>query len=114
MPEWLSAIGTALPVVGVLAAIVWALIVFHGDSRWQRAEDAKKMQSAIDTQAALLVGQNDKTADHEGRLARLEELDQVLFTKLDSIGEKLGDVSDRLIRMETRWSDGRRRNDSQT
>lgn len=109
---WLDAIGAAWPVVVALALIIWTFIVYHGDTRWQRREEAKKMQDTLETHANLLTGQNDKVADHNSRLERLEERDEAVLKRLDSIGEGLQSVNERLIRMETRWSDGRRRGDS--
>lgn len=120
MDQFIQAVEVALPVVGVLAAVVWALIVFHGDSRWLKRELAVDGDGEVKwpnkaeakTMSSLVLGQNEQIAGHEGRLARLEEREEQVLGEikvhLSTLGEKMDDVSERVIRLEERSKDRRR------
>lgn len=112
MPTWLSAIVSSLPLVGILAAIVWAMIVFHGDTRWLRRPEATNgdgefkwaPKDMVSNMNVLLLGQNDKIADHDNRIDRLEEREEERMARIEghltTISADVKDISERVIRLE--------------
>lgn len=114
MKEFFDALLTAWPIVATLALMLWALIVFHGDARWAKTEglydkngDAKWVNK--DTLAplqAVVMGQNDKLGDHESRITKMEERNEILLSSIDerltNLQEKVEDTHTRIIRIETR------------
>ena len=105
---WDEALKLAIPVVLILATVVWALLVYHGDGRWVRRDEALDKGGdprwAPKSVEMMALGQNDKLADHEGRMIRLEERDVTILIPLrdalEGIAEKLGAMNDRLVRLE--------------
>ena len=110
---WVEAIKTAAAIAIMLGPTVWALIVYHGDSRWIRRPEAMypdgqarwlgkdirdEYIKTLTTHGAMLMGQNDNIANHESRLKVLEARD--VHEALRAITIKLEDVSERLARME--------------
>ena len=106
---WPDVLKLAIPMVVLLAGVIWALIVYHGDSRWLRQqvaldkdgdpkwmtrkeaeqlaadlEDTREkaadgLANATNVLTTMVLGQNDLIANHEGRLVRLEERDAMLL-----------------------------------
>jgi len=119
MPTWIEAIGSALPVVMVLALVIWMAIVYHGDSRWVRHKDAYDAdgetkwakKEKVESMSSLLLGQNDKLADHEDRVGRMEERERATLKRidhnLDGIATGVSDMRDRVIRLETKMEQRR-------
>lgn len=117
MIEWLGPIASALPIVLAIALVIWMAIVYHGDSRWLRRQEAvdkdgdmkwpsKDTVTAIN---ALVLGQTDKLAEHENRVARLEELEEreeivlaEIRSQLTVLADTMGDVKICVIRLEER------------
>lgn len=123
MTEWLGPVASALPIVLALALVIWMAIVYHGDSRWLRRQEAVDhdgntkwpSKDTVTTINALVIGQTDKIADHEDRVARLEEREEIVLgeirTKLTGLSETMEDVKTRVIRLEER-SKNRRSSDT--
>jgi hypothetical protein len=115
MTEWLDAIKTALPVVMALALMIWMAIVYHGDSRWLRRQEAidntGDVRWAPKNVVATVLGQNDSIAAHENRIDRLEEREETVLkdirAHLESLSVKMDDVGERVIRLEERAKDRR-------
>lgn len=120
MQEWLRAVEAAWPVVITLGLMIWALIVFHGDTRWlKRSEavgsDGKPVWAGKEEVAILdklVMGQNDTIADHEHRLSSHESRDETVLAQIDrnleSLNEVMKLVSEKVIRLEERSLDRRR------
>lgn len=115
MTQWMHAIGAALPIVMALALMIWMAIVYHGDSRWlkrqEAVDNAGDVRWAPKSMERLTLGQGDSIADHENRLDRLEEREETILkdirAHLEDLGTKMDDVRDRVTRLEERAKDRR-------